>query len=108
VIATLLMTVLVEGIVSVVYCIWRSKPIRPILLTSMLGNLLTQSLLWIVLTFSFRYYLLTLALAEITIWGIESFLFHAVPANQLKLKEAALLSLGLNGVSLALGWLLPV
>jgi hypothetical protein len=108
VIATLLITVLAEGIVAIVYSIRRSKPVGPILLTSVLGNLLTQSLLWMVLTFSFRYYLLTLALVEIAIWGIESFLFHAVPANQLKLKEAALLSLGLNGISLALGWLLPV
>jgi hypothetical protein len=80
----------------------------PILVTSVSGNLLTQSLLWMVLTFSFRYYLLTLALAEMAIWGIETFLFFAVPANRLTLQEAALLSLGLNAASLALGWFLPV
>jgi hypothetical protein len=80
----------------------------PILATSVLGNLLTQSMLWIVLSFSFRYYRLALALTEIAIWGIESFLFYVVPANQLKLKEAALLSFLMNGISLALGWFLPV
>jgi hypothetical protein len=78
------------------------------LLTSVVGNIFTQSLLWIVLALSFRHYLLALTLTEIAIWGIESLLFFAIPANQLKLKEAALLSLGMNGTSLALGWLLPV
>ncbi len=107
-IATVGITVLAEGIAAVIYSFWCRKPVGPILGTSVLGNLLTQSLLWIVLTFSFRYYLLTLALTEIAIWGIESLLFFIIPANQLNRREAALLSLGLNGISLALGWFLPV
>jgi hypothetical protein len=105
---TLLMTVLVEGAVAIVYSIRREKPIRPILLTSVFGNLVTQSMLWIALTLSFRHYLLTLALAEILIWGIESLLLYGVCANDLKPKEAALLSLIMNGISLAVGWFLPV
>jgi hypothetical protein len=108
VIVTLLITVLLEGTVAIVYSAWRKKPVLPILLTSAYGNLVTQSVLWIVLTLSFRHYLLTLALAEILVWGIESLLLYGIRANQLKLKEAALLSLGLNGISLALGWFLPV
>jgi hypothetical protein len=108
VICTLLITVLVEGIAAALYSVWQRKPMWPILLTSVVGNLLTQSLLWLVLTFSFNDYVAALVLAEIAIWGIESFLFHAIPANHLDLKEAALLSLGLNGISLALGWFLPV
>jgi len=108
VIATVLITVLAEGIAAVLYCLWRRKPIGPILLTSVVGNIFTQSLLWMVLELSFRHYLLALALAEIAIWGMESLLFHVVRANRLNLKEAALLSLGLNGLSLALGWFLPV
>ncbi len=91
-----------------VYSIWRRKPVVPILLTSVFGNLLTQSLLWIVLTVSFRHYLAALSLTEMAIWGIESFLFYAIPANRLKLKDAVWLSLGLNGISLALGWFLPM
>jgi predicted membrane protein len=105
---TLLMTVLLEGAVAIIYTVWREKPVRPILLTSVFGNLVTQSMLWIALTLSFRHYLLTLALAEILIWGIESLLLYGVRANDLKPKEAALLSLIMNGISLAVGWFLPV
>jgi hypothetical protein len=108
VIKTLLITVLVEGVAAVVYCVRREKPVVPILLTSLFGNLLTQSILWIVLTLSLRHYLVALVIIEIIIWGIESFLLHGIPANQLTLKEAALLSLGMNGLSLVLGWFLPV
>jgi hypothetical protein len=105
---TLLITVLVEGAVAIIYSIWREKPVLPILLTSVFGNLVTQSMLWIVLTLSFRHYLITLAFAEVLVWGIESLLFYGIPANDLKLKEAALLSLIMNGISLAVGWVLPV
>jgi hypothetical protein len=108
VINTLLITILVEGLVAIVYSTRRRKPVIPILLTSVLGNLVTQSMLWIVLTLSFRYYLISLFLVEILVWGIESMLFYAIRANQLKLKEAALISLGMNSISLAFGWFLPV
>jgi hypothetical protein len=108
VIVTLLITVLLEGAVAIVYSLWRKKPVLPILLTSVFGNLVTQSILWIVLTLSFHHYLITLVLAEILVWGIESLLLYRIRANQLKLDEAALLSLGMNGISLAIGWLLPV
>ena len=107
-IGTLLITVLVEGAVAMIYSKKREKPVVPILLTGVLGNILTQSLLWIVLTLSFRHYLVTLAMTEILIWAIESFLFHVISANHLDLKEAGLLSLLMNGISLALGWFLPV
>jgi hypothetical protein len=108
VIATLLVTILVEGMAVIVYCVWRRKPLLSILLTGVFGNLLTQSILWIVLTLSFRHFLVALLIAEILVWGIESLLFYVIPANQLKLKEAAFISLGMNGISLLLGWFLPV
>ncbi len=107
-IATVLITVLVEGIGAILYSIWHRKPVGPILGTSGVGNLLTQFLLWMVLTLSFRHYLGALLVTEIAIWGIESFLFHVIPANRLSIKEATLLSLGLNGISLLIGWFLPV
>ena len=107
-IVTLLITILVEGGASVIYATRRTKPVLPILLTSVFGNLVTQPLLWFLLTLAYRHYLVALVVGEIAVWAIESFLFHAIPFNQLNLKEAALLSLGVNGISLAIGWFLPI
>ena len=105
---TLLITILMEELVAVIYSTRRKKPAVPILLTSVFGNLLTQPMLWIVLTLSFRYYLVALAITEIMIWGIESILFHTVSAKHLSLKEAGLLIFVLNGISLGLGWFVPI
>jgi hypothetical protein len=108
VIFTLLTTVLVESIVVIVYSLWRNKPLTPILLTSFIGNIITQSILWIILLYFFRDYLIALVFAELIVWGLESLILHVVPANKLSSKEAILLSLGMNFASLALGWWLPV
>jgi hypothetical protein len=105
---TLVITIIVEGVVVFVYSIWREKPFRPILFTSIVANLITQSLLWIVLKLFFGYYLIALFVAETLIWIIESFLLYRLPANQLRLKEAAFLSLSMNLASFALGWFLPI
>ena len=106
-IVTLFITIIVEGSIIIGYSIWRKKPLRPILLTSFLGNLLTQSLLWMVLTIFYRDYLVTLSIVEILIWVIESLLLYSVTANRVSLGEAALLSLSMNGMSFALGWFAP-
>jgi hypothetical protein len=105
---TLLITLLVEGAIVSGYSIWRKKPVRSILFTSVVANLITQSLLWIVLNLFFRHYLIALAIAEILIWGIESILLYSIPANHLRFKEAILLSLAMNVSSFALGWFLPI
>lgn len=89
-------------------CKWRGKPLAPILLTSITGNLITQSLLWIALNLFFRHYLLTLLIAEVLIWILESLLLYSVPANRLYFTDAFFLSLGMNLVSFAVGWFLPV
>ena len=107
-IVTLLITVIVEGVVVIGYSTWRNKPVRPLLFTSILGNLVTQSLLWIVLLISFRHYVGTLIVAEILAWLIESLLLYFVSANRLNFREAVFLSLGMNLASLALGWFMPV
>ena len=39
---------------------------------------------------------------------IESALLYVIPANRLRFSDALLLSLGMNLVSFALGWFLPV
>jgi hypothetical protein len=108
VIVTFLITVIVEGVVVTGYSIWQNKPVWSLLCTSFLGNLVTQSMLWIVLSFAFGHYLIALLIAEIFIWGIESFLLFLIPTNRLSFLEAARLSLAMNLASLVLGWFLPV
>ena len=107
-ILTLVITVMVEGAVALGYSIWRKKPIRPILFTSIIANLITQSLLWIVLNLFFRHYLLTLLIAEIFIWIVESASLSYISANRLPLADAMFLSLNINLASFAIGWFLPV
>jgi len=107
-IVTLFITVLVEGIIVSGYSIWRRKPLMPILFTSLIANLITQSLLWIGLNLFFQHYLSTLLIAEFLIWMVESVLLYYVPANRLRFTEALFLSLTMNLVSFALGWFLPV
>ena len=105
---TLFVTIILEGALVVAYSYGGRKPVQPILVTSIFGNLLTQSLLWITLNLFFHYYLLTLVIAEIFIGIIETVLLSAIPTNELSLKEALLLSLGMNTLSFAVGWFLPV
>jgi hypothetical protein len=107
-IVTLLITVLVEGIVACGYSIGRGKPLGPILFTSLVANLITQSFLWVGLNLFFQHYLSTLLIAESLIWMIESIILYCVPANQLRFTEALFLSLTMNLVSFVLGWFLPV
>jgi hypothetical protein len=107
-IVTLFITITIEAIVVLGYSIWRRKPLGPILFTSTIANLLTQSLLWSALNLFFGHYLITLLIAEILIWMIESVLLSYFPANQLRFAEAVLLSLGMNLASLISGWFLPM
>ncbi len=107
-IATLLPTLLVEGLIAAACSRWRRKPLASILLTASLANLLTQSLLWLVLTIFYRAYLPTLFVAEIGVWLTEAVILRLVPANRLAWNEALLLSLGMNLVSFGIGWLIPI
>jgi hypothetical protein len=107
-IVTLFITVIIEGMIVSGYSLWRRKPLGPILLTSIVANLITQSLLWMGLSVFFRNYLFVLFTAEFLIWSIESFLLSYVPANKLRLGEAIRLAFLMNLASFALGWLLPV
>ena len=52
--------------------------------------------------------MVTLLIAEILIWIIESVLLYSIRPNHLDFKEAIFLSLGMNATSFALGWLLPI
>ena len=107
-IRTLLVTIIVEGAVALAYSILRKKPIGPVFITSVIANLITQSLLWIVLNLFFQHYLVTLFVAEILIWMIESVLLYSFRLNRLSVRESLVLSLMMNLSSFALGWLLPI
>ena len=107
-IQTLAITVVVEGIVCLAYSIRRKKPVRPILLTSVFANLITQSLLWVALSLFFQHYLATLLIAEFLIWLIEGLLFYGLRLNRLGVGESLSLSLIMNLSSFVVGWLLPI
>lgn len=107
-IVTLFTTVIIEGVVVLIYCLWQRKSIPPLLLTGFAANLITQPCLWIVLDLFFQHYLLTLLIAETGIWIIESLFLYAVPANRLRFTEAIVLSLIMNLASFGLGWFLPI
>lgn len=107
-IVTLFITTITESLVVTGYSFWRRKSARSLLFTSICINILTQSLLWLGLNLYFRHYLVALIVAEVLIWGMESILLYSIPANQLRVKDAILLSLGMNGLSFSVGWFLPV
>jgi hypothetical protein len=107
-IVTLLITILIEGMIVIAYSIWRRKPPGPILLTSVVANLITQPLLWVGLNIFFQDYLIALFGAEILIWLMEGLLLRYVPANNLRFRDAIFLAFLINVASFALGWLLPV
>ena len=106
-ISTLFITITLESIIVLGYCILRGKPVRPILLTSIGVNITTQSLLWLVLNLFFQQYLIVLLVAEIFIWVLEGLALYFIPANQLRRAEALSLSLTMNLASFAIGLLLP-
>jgi len=107
-ILTLSVTILIEGVIVAGYALWRKKPLIPILLTSIVANIVTQLLLWLGLVLFFHHYLYTIFLAEVLIWMFESIVLYRVPANKLELPKAILLSLVMNLASFAAGWFLPV
>lgn len=98
---------IIENVIVIGYCVWQQKPIGPILLTSVCANLLTQSLLWVVLQIFFQHYLIALMVAEILILALESFALYFIPANKLRFSEAITLGFLMNGFSFAIGWFLP-
>jgi hypothetical protein len=108
VIATLAITILVESAVVAAYAIWRRKPIKQLLVSSLCANLFTQSILWLVLNGFPDHYLMTLVIAEMCIWVVEAMILFLYRNNRLGLRESMLLSLAMNLASFGLGWVLPV
>jgi hypothetical protein len=108
VIVTLTITIVIESIVVTGYALWRKKPLIHLLLSSIIVNLFTQSILWVALNAFLRHYLTTLLIAEICILGTESIILYLYRYNKLKPGEALVLSLAMNLTSFTLGWFLPV
>jgi len=108
VIVSLAITVLIESAVVVGYAHWRKKPLMHLLLSGILANLVTQSILWIVLNKFSDNYLTVLLVSEICIWWIEGLILYLYPYNKLKLGEALALSLAMNLASFTIGWFLPM
>jgi hypothetical protein len=108
VIVTLAATIVIESIVVAGYALWRKKPLIHLLLSSLIVNLFTQSILWVTLNTFPRHYLTTLLVAETCILGIEGIILYLYPYNKLKPGEALALSLAMNLASFTLGWFLPV
>ncbi len=107
-IATISITVLLESCLLIGYAVWRKKPLIHLLSSEILGNLVTQPLLWIALASFPAYYLSTLLVMELFIIGIEGLIFYFLKYNKLILKEALFLSMTLNLSSFLIGWFLPV
>lgn len=107
-IASLVITVLIEGAVVYAYCTWRRQPLLSLLVTSVIANLITQPLLWVTLNVFFRSYLATLFVAEAAIWLLESLLIYFPNKHQLTGAHALVLSLCMNVLSFSVGWFLPV
>lgn len=107
-IITILITTLLEAVVIILYCTWWRKPLKPILMTGVFANLLTQSILWAALYIFFRHYLTTLIVSETLIWVLEGSILHRITWNRLGPGEALLLSLAMNLFSFGTGLFLPV
>jgi hypothetical protein len=105
---TLPITIILEGLVIIGYCKRSGKPLLPILVTSMIANILTQSMLWAGLTVFYQDYVVVSGIAEVLIWLVESFLLSLPPKNELKLSDALRISLVMNLVSFGVGCFLPV
>ena len=107
-IVALAITLVIESTIITVYALLSKKPLIHLLLSSVVANLFTQLLLWIVLNLFINHYLVTLFWAELCIWGIESLVLYFYRCNRLKLGEAITLSLVMNLASFGIGWFIPV
>ena len=107
-IITLLITLVIEGAVVLLYCTAHRRPAGPLLLAGFMINVFTQAILWLALRMFFRYYLIALIAAELSIWLVEGVFLHRLPGNGLTLRQAMTLSFWMNAASFGVGLFLPV
>ena len=109
--ATLLLTLLIESVVVVGYARHKGGPqaeILHLLTATALANLGTQPLLWLVLRHWVAEYMTVLLLGELCIWILEGVALYFYPFTKLRWMESLCLSLAMNGSSFGIGWFLPV
>ncbi len=107
-IGSLVITIVIEGAIVLAYAFWKRKPAGRILLASLLANILTQSMLWVVLNLFFDHYRIALLTSEVCIVWIEGAFLRLFPDTRLTWKESIVLSLAMNVSSFSIGWFLPV
>ncbi len=102
------LTLLVEGLLVVLYALWRRKPALTLLLASVIMNLFTQVMLWAAINLYIASPRLTVSVAEIFIFVMEGAFLRLFPGSRLGWVEAMLLSLAINLASFSAGWLLKM
>jgi len=107
-IATLLITIGIEGAVCAAYALRFQKPLGNLLLSCLIVNLITQPFLWLVLKTFFHHYLDSLLVMELLIVGTEAAFLWMIRSNRLRWQDALILSLAMNLASFFAGWFLPV
>ncbi len=107
-IAALLVTIVIESVVDLFYCLCKKKPWISIVITGLWANFWTQAGLGMILKFSPASYPPILISAEMLIWLVEWLCFAVVPSNRLNIREAMWLSLLCNLTSFGIGLILPI
>lgn len=105
-----LVTVVIEGVVVLVYAALRRQALFPWLTQGLLVNMITQPALWLVVMSQrgSAPYVAIIAAAELAIWLVEAALLSLLRGGRFSFQGALALSLILNAVSLSAGLLLPV
>lgn len=98
----------IENFIALIYTKIRSRPKIETLTFVTLSNMVTLPALWITAFFIGGYDIYTLLFIEAVIWIVETLVLYILQRREIDLKEAALLSLAINGSSFLVGLLLPL
>jgi hypothetical protein len=104
------LTILIEGTLLAIYTTYRKQPRLIPLTLNLTGNLVTQLVLWFMLTNSNPGGMgwILFLLAEAVIVFIEAAILYWPQPSQITIKQALSISLILNLVSVTIGLLLPI
>jgi hypothetical protein len=106
---TMPLTFFIEGLIAGIYAAWRKRSIVTLVSLVLLANVITQPVLWLILVAGGATTpVLSLALAEVFIWWIETMLLYLTQRKTWTFKETVGFSLLLNLISFGIGLLLPV
>jgi hypothetical protein len=105
----IIITAVVEGILGLLYAIYRDRTKLIIVTMVLLVNLVTLPILWLGAWLSAGIYSLPILIAaEFIIWLVEGGIFYLTQRKHVSLKEAFALTFILNLASFLLGLLLPI